>query len=82
MLFVPCSSSARKADDIGLGVTYTRLIGSQPMGVKKEVTNVELFYTFQVTPWMGLRPDIQYFDHPGDHRKNGLAMGVRGIIQL
>jgi carbohydrate-selective porin OprB len=44
--------------------------------------NVELFYNAQLTSSLSLRPDIQYFNHPGDHRKNGLATGLRWIIQL
>jgi carbohydrate-selective porin OprB/nitrous oxidase accessory protein NosD len=44
----------------------------------------EVAYTFQVNPWLSIRPDIQYITKPGTFRykntDNVLAMGVQAKI--
>jgi porin len=72
--------SDRSADTVGWGMNYTRLLASQPAGRKTDLINVELFYEAPLTPWMSLRPDIQYFSNPRESRENGFAAGARWII--
>lgn len=44
----------------------------------------ELAYTFQVKPWLSIRPDVQYITNPGTFRykntDNVLALGVQAKI--
>jgi porin len=74
---------SRPDDTIGIGASYTLLIGNEPQaGQRTDMTNVEFFYQVPLAPWISLRPDIQYFDNPGGGRKNGWAAGLRSVIQF
>jgi porin len=43
-------------------------------------TALELFYKFQVTPFLSIQPDLQYIFNPDGNLKNSLAIGVRTIL--
>jgi carbohydrate-selective porin OprB len=70
----------RQHDSIAVGVGHASLIGSQPTGKRTELTNVEVFYIAQLTPWLSLQPDIQYFDNPAVDESNGWALGLRWLF--
>ena len=44
----------------------------------------EVAYTFQINPWLSLRPDVQYITKPGTFRykntDNVLALGVQAKV--
>ena len=65
--------TARANDTLGLAVSHTWLARADR---EIRLTSVELFYIFQLTSWIGLQPDIQYFYNTGNHPRNGLAAGV------
>jgi porin len=71
----------RDEDELGIGASYTWLIGREPIGgAETHLTNVELFYEARVNSWMTLEPDFQYFDNPGEDQKNGFTAGLRWMI--
>ena len=70
----------REHDSLAVGIGHSRLVGSQPPGKKINLTNVELFYMAQLTPWLSLQPDIQYFDNPAVGKSNGWALGLRWLF--
>ncbi|MCI0481094.1 MAG: carbohydrate porin, partial [Candidatus Dadabacteria bacterium] len=47
----------------GLGFAYGRL--SRDLEDKDYEIGIEGTYIFQVTPWLGLQPDVQLIIHPG-----------------
>ena len=58
----------RRADSFGVMGTYVRF-GDAARAAGTFVDNYEfaweLFYRFELTPWLHLRPDLQYIVHPG-----------------
>jgi len=66
----------READNIGLSV-----ISSQPTaeGLTNE-TDFEMFYQANITPWLSVQPDIQYFINPRGDGKNAFTVGLRSSI--
>ena len=72
----------RRHDSIAVGLGHSRLVASQPPGEKTDLTNVELFYIAQLTPWVSLQPDIQYFDNPAAGKSNGWALGLRWVFSF
>ena len=58
----------RRADSFGLMGTYVHF-GEAARAAGTFVDNYEfaweLFYRFELTPWLHLRPDLQYIVHPG-----------------
>lgn len=74
----------RDGDALGAGVASARLCRqlSWLEGLTGE-TAWELFYRAQVTPWLAVQPDLQYFVHPGGGGKdNALAAGLRVEMSL
>jgi porin len=72
----------RENDTAGLGISFSRIASSERIGEKVHLINIELFYDIYLTSWFSLRPDVQYFHHPGTDAENGLALGFRGVIQF
>jgi porin len=72
----------RDQDTLGIGVSQMRLIGSQGPGQRVGLTNVEVYYLAQLTPWLRLQPDVQYFDDPQERRRDGLAFGLRWLVKF
>lgn len=57
---------ADNLDTLGLGVTtvfFSDAAGS-PYTQDSETT-IEAYYNYQATPWLSLKPDLQYIIHPG-----------------
>ena len=74
--------SWRPHDSIAVGLGHSRLVGSQPPGKKTDLTHLEVFYMAQLTPWLSLQPDIQYFDNPAVGKSNGWALGLRWLFDF
>ncbi len=58
----------RRADSFGVMGTYVRFgDGARAAGIAVDDYELawELFYRFEVTPWLHLKPDLQYIVHPG-----------------
>ena len=70
---------ARTNDIFGLGASHTWLTDADR---EIRLTSVELFYVFQLTSWLGLQPDVQYFYNTGNHQRNGLAADVRWLVSF
>ncbi len=44
-------------------------------------TSIELFYKAQISPWLSIKPDVQYIINPGgDGKDDALAIGIRWEI--
>jgi porin len=56
----------RDTDVAGLMASYAALSDEAGAGFTDDAeTAVELFYKAQITPWLSLKPDIQYISNPG-----------------
>ncbi len=56
----------RDADVAGLMLSYARLSDEAGAGFTDDAeTAVELFYKAHLTPWLSLKPDLQYIANPG-----------------
>ena len=55
----------RNEDMWGVGVTYARLSDEADFAHGHE-TAIEWFYKIQLTPWLALKPDLQYIINPSD----------------
>jgi porin len=73
----------RENDTLNVGLNYSWLAGNDPEGdPKTHLANIEMFYTAQLTSWLSLQPDIQYYDTPTEDRRTGFAAGLRWILQF
>lgn len=77
-----------RGDKFGLGWYYTGAsteIGPVPQALFgiQNGTGVELYYKFQVTPWLDVSPDLQYV-RPWAHRvaENAFLFGLRVNMKL
>ncbi|MEW6234612.1 MAG: carbohydrate porin [Candidatus Omnitrophota bacterium] len=70
----------RDEDILGLGVF--QVLFSEEAGLPKDgETAIELYYLYQMTGWMNLKPDMQYIVNPGgDGKPDALAIGMRWQI--
>lgn len=66
----------REEDNIGFSVITSRPTSE---GLTNE-TDFELFYQANVTPWLTVQPDIQYFNNPAGDGRNAFAIGLRSTI--
>lgn len=57
--------SQRPDDALGLAVLFADLSDEATAGTPRDETVIELFYKLQVTPALGLKPDLQYIVSPG-----------------
>jgi porin len=73
---------SRNDDVAGLGVSYVRL--SDALEGEGEEVAVEFFYKVQVTPWISVKPDLQYIRHPGGESgvDDALVATVRAVIDF
>jgi porin len=70
----------RDADILGAGVFYVDFSNGAGF-VDDGETAFELFYKYQATGWMTIKPDIQYITNPGGAGlDDALAIGVRWEI--
>ena len=75
--------AGREDDNLNVGLSYSWLADNDPAGNSRtHLTNIEVFYMVQLTSWLSLQPDIQYFDNPDEDHRNGFAAGLRWILQF
>ncbi len=56
----------RDADILGFGATAVRFTDEAGAGYTRDFeVAIELFYKLQSTPWMSIKPDLQYVFNPG-----------------
>jgi porin len=64
-----------RADDVlGLGANYARLSNDDPQLTARFELGIELFYKLQVTPFLSIKPDLQYIVNPGGVSGRGDAL--------
>ncbi len=73
----------RQKDLIGVGIAHAE-IGEIERFVpdSSSETVIELFYTFSLTPWLDLKPDIQWVHQPSGVDGSALAAGLRVITRF
>ncbi|NDW14507.1 hypothetical protein GTQ48_03035 [Alteromonas genovensis] len=74
----------RKDDVLGLGISHittSPLVASQ---YKRDETAIELFYRFQLTDNLALKPDIQFIANPAEDReaKDALVLTMRVELSI
>lgn len=62
----------RKQDEIGLGISRIAVDSRQNPQLNNEI-NAELYYSLLATPWLKVRPNLQYIDHIGANENQGDA---------
>jgi porin len=67
----------RGDDNLALGYYYGKLSNSLPSGSGEKV--IELDYTWWETPWLGIRPDLQYVFNPrgSSSSRNAAVLGAQ-----
>ena len=72
----------RSDDNTAVGFYYGKISTSVPSGSGEKV--VELAYTWWVTPWLGLTPDLQYVLTPGggSSSRNAAVIGAQFQISF
>ena len=69
----------RDADVLGLMASYVHFgdpVRSAGTIVEDHELNVQAFYKVQVTPWLALKPDVQYIANPGGTRRPDAFVGT------
>src|SRR5262249_52109384 len=58
--------------------------GLGPVPVQSSEYPVELYYSINVTPWLIVRPNLQYILHPGgtSENPNALVLGVKASLSF
>jgi porin len=67
---------------ISFGRDYVAALRSAGGDVSDEQGTFELVYRAQLTPWLTLQPDLQYFVDPHFSRRNAFAVGLRVVVDL
>ncbi|MCZ6699368.1 MAG: carbohydrate porin, partial [Planctomycetota bacterium] len=73
----------RDNDTFGLGYYYLDMSDDIPaLANQKSEQGVELYYNFEVTPWLHITPDLQVIIDPGGNsdRDVAIAAGVRAHV--
>jgi porin len=79
----------RDQDVFSLGFAHLRLSDDYVASLRAEGVNVsqresvlELTYRLQVTGWLTLQPDVQFFFDPHFSRRDAMVIGLRAVIEL
>jgi len=68
----------RDEDITGFGFYHVSLSGMiQSLENRHSETAMEFFHKIQLTPFLNLKPDLQYIINPGGDGKNALVAGIR-----
>jgi porin len=73
---------SRRHDILGVGVNYSLLLGSGADDGSAGLVNAEIFYKAELTPWISVQPDVQYFSRTSENGTNGLGAGIRWNIHF
>jgi porin len=94
-LFYTGPFDARPQDDVGFAVGRTHVNnnvaqgqelqnanGLGPVAVQTSEYPVELYYTYNATKWLMLRPNVQYIHHPGgtSENTNVVVLGLKASV--
>lgn len=73
----------RDKDTFGIGYYFSDLSNDLPYWFHSE-QGIEAYYSFEVTPWLHISPDVQIIANPGgsDERDCALVYGMRFQINL
>jgi carbohydrate-selective porin OprB len=52
------------------------------VNVSRRESVLELTYRLQVTGWLTLQPDVQFFFDPHFSRRDATVIGLRAVIEL
>ncbi|MGA2553084.1 MAG: carbohydrate porin [Burkholderiaceae bacterium] len=89
--------AARPQDDLGIAVGRTHVnsrvadgeslenaIDDLALPVQGSEYPIELYYTFNATPWLALRPNIQYIAQPGGTTQNRdvVVLGLKASVKF
>lgn len=70
----------RDSDIAGPGVSWFRFSHERGAGFTHDAaTAVEAFYEIRLTPWLSVKPDLQYIHHPGGQ---DLGDALAGTIRV
>jgi porin len=69
----------RPRDILGLATSQTWITDGEH---EQMLVSGELFYLVQITSWLGIQPDIQYFYRAKGEHRSGLAAGCRWMVQF
>lgn len=79
----------RDQDVLSLGFAHLRFADDYVASLRAEGENVsrhesvlELTYRLQVTGWLTLQPDVQFFFDPHLSRRDATVIGMRAVIEL
>jgi porin len=80
---------SRAQDVLSLGFAHLRFsddyvasLRANGEDVSKRESVFELTYRFQVTGWLTLQPDVQFFFDPHLSRRDATVIGLRAVIEL
>jgi porin len=94
-LFYTGPFDARTQDDLGFAVGRTHVnsrvadgqrlqnaAGLGPVAVQTSEYPVEIYYSIHATPWLVMRPNVQYIHHPGGtgERGNVVVLGLKASL--
>lgn len=71
----------RDDDVFGVGLSYVRFAGGAGLDHDGELAT-EAFYKFQLTPWVSVKPDLQYIHNPAAGRSDALVATVRAVVDF
>src|SRR5678816_3526283 len=96
-LFYTGPFDARPQDDIGFAIGRTHVnsrvadgqklqnaSGVGPVPVQGSEYPLELYYTYNATSWLMLRPNLQFIYHPGgtSERQNVVVLGLKASMKF
>jgi porin len=96
-LFYTGPFDARPQDDLGFAVGRTHVNNNVAEGQKLQNANglgpvavqtseypVELYYSFNISNWLVLRPNLQYIYHPGGTSENAnvVVLGLKASVKF
>jgi porin len=69
--------AARPNDVLGVGLSIVNLSDDQPGLQSHHEESIETFYKIAITPWLSLKPDLQYIIDPGGKYPDALVGTIR-----
>ena len=73
----------RDEDVAGIGIHHVSLGGNvQSLHQRHSETDIEVFYKYQILPFMSIKPDLHYIVNPGGDGRNALVAGVRFEVSM
>ena len=70
----------RDADSAGVYLSLVDFSGDPSAGFTDDEFSIEFFYDIEVTPWLHVKPDIQWFQNPGGGATEDALVGTLRCI--